>query len=197
MDYANKLDELIKSTNGLISTKMVSEAGIPRIYISKFVKDNIIERKERGVYVARDYCDDEIYRQQMRHGQAVYSHETALFLHKFFSKKPKSLSMTVKTGFNTKSLRNNGVKVYSIKKDLYSLGIITIETGVGRAVNVYDIERTICDIVRSRSQIDNETLNSSLRMYIKHSRGNLSRLMSYAEMFSIKKVLKGYLDVLL
>jgi len=82
--------------------------------------------------------------------QAIFSHDTALFLHDLTDRDPLQYAVTVKTGYNTKNIKASGAKVYTIKKELYDLGLITVKTSFDRVVNTYNMERTICDIVRAR-----------------------------------------------
>jgi len=197
LDYSTKLEKLIQQNSGVISTKDVTEAGIPRTYLSEFVKRRILERLERGVYITKDCHDDEMYRLQIKYEQAIFSHDTALFLHDLTDRDPIQHSVTVKTGYNTKNIKASGVKVYTIKKELYDLGLISTETPFNRAVKTYDMERTICDIVRSRSQMDIVVLTDALRRYTKRKDKNLPQLMRYADKLRITNVLRKYLEVLL
>jgi hypothetical protein len=64
-------------------------------------------------------------------------------------------------------------------------------------VRCYNSERTICDIIRSRSNIDEETLISSIKMYATSKNKDLNLLGEYAKIFKVQKILKGYLEVLL
>jgi predicted transcriptional regulator of viral defense system len=133
----------------------------------------------------------------MRFKQAIFSHETALYFHNLTDRDPLVYSVTVKTGMNTKSLRNSGAKVYSIKPELYELGSTTAATPYNRVVRTYDMERTICDIIRSRSQMDIEILIDALKRYTTRKDKNLPQLMRYADKFRITNVLRKYLEVLL
>ena len=197
MDYITKLEKLIQRDNGVISTKVVSGVGIPRTYLSEFVKRGVLKRLERGIYISKDYFDDELYRIQLKYKQAVFSHDTALFLHGLVDKNHLQYTVTMKTGYNTNNIKTNGIKVYTIKKELYDLGLIAIKTPFGHLVKTYDVERTICDIIRSRSQIDTSILIYALKSYSKCRDKNLTKLMSYAENFNIANVLQKYLNMLL
>jgi len=195
LDYSAKLEELIQKDNGVISTKIATEAGIPRTYLSEFVKRGILERLERGIYISKDCYDDEMYCLQIKYEQAVFSHDTALFLHDLTDRDPLQYAVTVKTGYNTKNIKASGAKVYTIKKELYDLGLITAKTPFDRVVKTYDMEHTICVIIRSRSQMDIAILTDALKKYTKHKDKNLPELMRYAENFSIANVLQRYLEI--
>ena len=72
-----------------------------------------------------------------------------------------------------------------------------MNTPFGNPVRVYDAERTICDIIRSRSGIEMQTFQTALRQYAARKEKDLCRLMRYAEMFHVEKLLRQYLEVLL
>lgn len=196
MDYSKELRLLITECNGVISTKMVSDIGIPRIYLSDFVKKGILERFERGIYISTESTDDEMYCFQMRFSQSIFSHEAALYLHKYMDVPPEQPIVTVRTGTNTKSLINSGAKVYSIRTGLYSLGETETKTAYGRIVQTYDIERSLCDILRSRSKVDNEIIVKSLKKYNDSPQKDFSKIINYAEKLKVAKILNGYLEFL-
>ena len=138
-----------------------------------------------------------MYLLQLRFAQAVFSHDTALFLHNMTDREPTQYTVTVKTGYNPSRLTADGVKVYTVKKKLYSLGIVQISTPFGHTVAVYDPERTVCDIVRSRNNIEAQTFQDTLKQYVRRSDKNLHRLAEYAKVFRVEKILNQYLEVLL
>lgn len=61
----------------------------------------------------------------------------------------------------------------------------------------YDAERTICDLLRSRSRMDEETVISAIKNYVTFEDKELNRLAAYADKFKVNKVLKSYMEVLL
>ncbi|MHB8963723.1 MAG: type IV toxin-antitoxin system AbiEi family antitoxin domain-containing protein [Saccharofermentanales bacterium] len=197
MNNSEKLNLLIHEHNGLVLTKQVSEAGIARTYIAKLVKSGMLECMERGVYITKDGADDAMYRLQMKYEPVVFSHESALLLYDLTDRDPLSYSVTVPEGYNAKNIKNLGVKVYSVKKDHYLLGLTDGKTIFGREIKCYDMERTICDIIRSRSQMDIAVLTDAIKRYSKRKDKNLPLLMRYAESFNVTKLLRNYLEVLL
>lgn len=196
MDYSKTLQKLIDDNDGVISTKMVTDFGIPRIYLSEFVKRGILKRYERGIYIALESNGDKMYCFQMRFPQATFSHESALFLQKYINKMPEYPVVTVKTGTNTKNLVSNGARVHSIRPILYTLGEIEEKTCYGRSVRTYNIERSICDIIRSRSRIDSDIIVSTLKKYNDSPEKDFSKLIAYAEKLKVAKILNSYLEFL-
>jgi len=60
-----------------------------------------------------------------------------------------------------------GITVFSIKKELYYLGLSTFTTPFGRKIKVYNMERAICDMLRNRNQMDIAILTDALKRYVK------------------------------
>lgn len=87
--------------------------------------------------------------------------------------------------------------MYSIKKDLYELRLTNGKTMFGREIKCYDMERTICDIIRSRNKMDIAIVTDAIKRYSRRKDKNLPRLMRYAESFKVTKLLRSYLEVLL
>ena len=82
-------------------------------------------------------------------------------------------------------------------KELHDLGIVKRKTTFGNEVRCYDAERTICDLLRSRNRIDDETVISAIKNYAAYTKKDLNRLAAYAEKFRVSKILKQYMEVLL
>ena len=84
-----------------------------------------------------------------------------------------------------------------MKKELYDVGVAETETPFRHPVAVYDMERTICDVVRSRSGIEAQTFQNALKQYARRQDKDLLRLMEYAKQFRVERILRQYLEVLL
>ena len=67
---------------------------------------------------------------------------------------------------------------------------------MGQAVKVYDLEKTICDVVRD-PQTDSDVMIQAVRQYVRRQDKNLQRLMKYAKILSVEKKLRPYIEVLL
>jgi hypothetical protein len=59
------------------------------------------------------------------------------------------------------------------------------------------MERTICDIIRSRNKLDTQIFTDTIRHYASRQDKNLNVLGKYAAQFGIRKLLHQYLEVLL
>ena len=192
-----KLDSLFKQNNGIIKTAQVLESGITKPTFYAYVNQRGAEQIAHGIYALPDAWTDTMYLLHLRCKQAVFSHESALFFHDLTDREPTSYSITVKTGYNPTNLQADGVKVYTIKKELHNIGLRTMNTIFGNLVFVYDVERTICDLIRSRNEIEMQTYQQAIKQYVMCKNKDLRKLIHYASMFHVEKLLRQYLEVLL
>ena len=61
MDYIKEIERLLEKNNGTLVTSELTEKNIPRIYLAKMLKLDKIIKVKRGVYVASDAIEDEMY----------------------------------------------------------------------------------------------------------------------------------------
>jgi predicted transcriptional regulator of viral defense system len=191
------LDRLIEERGGLVFTKDITDAGISRDYLSKMARTGCLKRLDRGAYLAEDSYDDEMYRLQFRHGRAVFSHDTALFLHDLSDRESLTPSVTVPSGYNARRLKEFPTSVFFINKELYSLGMTECVTAFGNSIVCYDMERAICDVIRNRSRTDIAIITDAMKRYSAGRKKNIPKLMEYAEKFHVTKLIRSYLEVLL
>ena len=64
-------------------------------------------------------------------------------------------------------------------------------------VTAYDLERTICDVIRSRNKLGTETFLAALKLYAANPKKDLNKLNSYAKKMRVSNALRQYLEVLL
>jgi predicted transcriptional regulator of viral defense system len=197
MSYREQLENLISVNKGIVITKEVEKKGIPRHYLTLFVREGKLERVSHGAYVTPDTFDDEMYTIQVKRQKVIFSHETSLFLHELTDRDPLELSVTIPYGYNGSSMRESGIKVYTVKKPLHLLGVTEVETLFGRTIKAYNKERTVCDIVRNRNNMDIAILNEAIRRYLESKDKNIPLLLRYAKELGVQKVVRNYIEILL
>jgi predicted transcriptional regulator of viral defense system len=197
MTGVEELKKVVEKHDGVVTTKLVEKYGIHREYLRKMVKKGELERVSHGVYITPDIWEDQMMILQLKKRKIIYSHETALFLHDLTDRDPIKYVVTVPYGYNPSRLKDEGLIVHSVKKELYLLGKITKETSFKHEVRTYDIERTICDILRDRNNQDPNVVNEAIKRYLHRKEKNLNKLMKYAKLLRIEKVLRPYLEVII
>ena len=191
-----QLDCLIREGNGYLSCKEAVRHGISPQVLSLYARDRGLVREARGLYRDPEAWKDSLHAFQFRYPKLVFSHETALFLLGLSEREPTTVAATLASGTGSATLARDGVKVYKVKQSLLELGLETVETPYGHSVRCYGRERTLVDLLRSRTTVDQQELLSALKGYARSRQRNLPLLMRYAHVFSVERVLATYLEVL-
>lgn len=195
--HIHKIRQIMKGRQGLLLTADLADFNIPRTYLSIMEKSGEIERVSRGVYrSAATFIEDELFSFQAQHRSTVFSHEIALYLHDLTDRSPLTYSISVPSGYHSQSLNISGHKIFYIKRELFGLGVISMKTPHGNEVKTTDLERTICDIVRSRNQIDIQIRTTALKLYVNNKARNIDHLLAYAKHFGIEKIVREYMEIL-
>ena len=197
MSKFESLDLLLQENKGFIKTSEATRIGISRAYFGEYVRERGLDRVAHGLYMSQDAWDDTMYTIQVRYPAAVFSHETALYLLNLADREPTQYAVTLKAGTNTTGLTKNGIKVYKIKAKLFDEGITEVTSPSGHKVRAYNAERTICDLIRSRRNIEIQDFQAAIKEYVRFKEKNIPLLMRYAKSFSVEKIVRQYLEVLL
>lgn len=197
MDYITELAAIASEHGGIIEAKVAAQRGISKAMLYKLCKEDKIHRIVKGQYILPDDMQDELLSISKRSDKIIFSHETALFLHGISDRTPFEHTITAPSGCIPSAAIKAECKVFYIKPELFDLGRTMLKTPAGNKVQAYDLERTICDVIRSRNKLGTETFLAALKMYAASPKKNLNRLNTYAKQMRVEKVLRQYLEVLL
>ena len=191
-----KILKIMKNNNELITPAQLEEKGISRVYLSKMQEEGIIERIERGIYVTKDFKYDEYYLFQLKYPKAIFSYNTALYFYQMTERTPIKMDVTVYREYNPHRFKDL-VNVYKVSKELYDLGVIEKKSPQGMKVKTYNLERTVCDIIRDKDSIDIEIRNKAIKKCIKNKEFNASKMFEYAKKMNIYDKVKNYMEAII
>lgn len=193
----NRMKNLIsKSTSGIISTQEVFEENITRNTLNKFIKNGELTRFGRGLYTINSAWEDDFFSLQKKYRKGIYSHDTALYLLGYSDRTPSIYTMTFPKGYNSPSIKQENIKVVRVIPDNYDLGIIEIQSPSNNTIRIYNLERTLCDILRGKGS-DIQIINAAMKKYAISKEKNINLLMQYAEQLKVKDKILRYMEVLL
>ena len=197
MDNYEKILKIMKNNGGYITTKELDSNNIDRYFLTKLMDRKQINRISRGYYGLVNYSTDEYYKIISMSEKAIFSMNTALYLHNLSDRAPLVFDVTVPYYYGGSLRKNKNVNLHFVKDSVLNLGKIEIISPFGMQIRVYDKERTICDIVKNRNNMDMEIFSKALKNYVKSSNKNLSKLMKYAKELKIEKKMKEYMEMIL
>lgn len=189
------IQKLMEKNNGYITAKELENFGISRNYLSIMTQKKMIEKVAKGIYIDSKKIEDVYYVLSISTPKIIYSHLTALYFHNLSIKAPdSSFDITVTKKYNNPKLKKHNV--FYVDDKYYDIGITEVETPQGNKVEAYDMERCICDIIRSKKRMDIEHVKFAIREYLKRKDNDLIKLSKYADMFGIKEEVMDFVSMM-
>lgn len=65
----------------------------------------------------------------------------------------------------------------------------------GFRINIYDIERCVCDAVKFRNKVGMDVCSEIINNYLERPERNISKLMDYARALRVASIIEKYLEV--
>ncbi|EDP11678.1 hypothetical protein DWZ83_11055 [Amedibacillus dolichus] len=186
-----KLEKLFNDYH-VVSCKMLLENGYTKYQIMNLVKKGFLYRVRKGLYRLHNEIDDEFHIYQKNNSYIVYSNETALYLHNLTDRFPNPLSVTTKSGYH---VRNKKLKVYYVKEEFLDNNVVILNSPQGNPIYVYDIERTICDIVKNKNRMDPQVYIQGLQNYFLRGKPNLRKLSKISKLLNIQQKMMSIIEL--
>ena len=150
---------------------------------------------QRGVYVTNSGYADDYFLLGTKFKKGIFSHETALYLLGFSDRAPLTITMTFSHGSSASRMKDEGIRPVMVSKE-FLLGESYI-TRNGTQIRVYDIERTLVDLLKPRYEADFEQLIPALKRYANYEKKDINKLFRYARAFGVEEKIRRYMEVLL
>jgi len=195
-DYET-IKAMLNESNGFITAAQVTAAGIQRRTLSEFVAAKRVYRAARGVYALPETWEDEMFFLQYRFSKGIFSYGTALYLHGLSDRTPISYIMTFPQGYNASGLKKHNAKAKFVIPDIYDMGITEKPSFNKNPLLVYDVERTLCDIVKGKNAFDVQLVNQAMKTYAESKDKDMTKLLAFAERLRVKPKILRYMEVLL
>ena len=180
------IKQIMNTNNGMLSTRMIEPLNISRQYLSIMENNNDIEKVSRGIYLSPNAFEDSYFSFQQKYKKAIFSHMNALYFYGMTEEFPYNYTVTVPQSYHVDTI-NEKCNVFYVSDDIYELGIVEIETPNGNKVRVYDKERCICDIIRSKGRMDSEQVKKTIKQYMQSRDKDMAKLSEYSKNMGINK----------
>lgn len=197
MNDLEKILQLVDKNGGYITTKEVVKNKLNRMALKRLCDGGLLERISKGYYSLPNNIDDCYFKIISKSKNAVFSYTTALFLHDLSDRTPVYFEITVPQGYGGTLQNIDTVSLHYVNNSLLNLGIETIKSPFGMDIKCYDIERTICDIIKDRNHMDKEIYTKALKEYAKRKDKDILKLTKYSKKLKIEKEVVEIMQVIL
>lgn len=189
--------DIASQNNGYVTAAQANTANIPRRKLTEAVAKGDLIQLDRGIYALPDVWEDPYLIAQHRFSRGIFSDDTALFLHGMTDRAPFSLTLTFPRSYNTKRVREAGIVCRTCADNVLDLGLVELATPYGNTVRVYDLERTLCDIVRGQRTVDAQIVIPAMQTYVHRKDRDSAKLVRYAKLLGVETKMLTYLEILL
>ena len=189
-----KAIDLFESGNGYRSAAELKEAKITTVQIRELVNKGIVERVSHGHYWLIDTKNGKPENYRMIEAcrvnpKAVICADSACYYHGLIDVETEKLSVaTLKTDRSRMQLNFPVCRHYY--SDLaFEQDLQTVQTPYG-VIRVYDLERSVCDAIRFRSDVGEEMLQLIIDRFLKRGTDQMDRLLAYADAMRVGKIVR-------
>ncbi|MCI5640495.1 MAG: type IV toxin-antitoxin system AbiEi family antitoxin domain-containing protein [Lachnospiraceae bacterium] len=195
-----KVLELFQSGNGYRNAAELKEAKITTVQIKELVNKGIVERVSHGHYwlIDEENGKPENYRMIETcqvNPRAVICADSACYYHGLLDKEPEKLSIaTLKTDRSRMQL-NFPVTRHYYSDLAFEQDMQVVDTPYG-SFRVYDVERSVCDCIRFRKDIDPDVLQEIIERFLARESNQMERLLAYADAMRVGRIVRTQLNQL-
>ncbi len=191
-------DEIFRKHGGQLRMSEALREGISRYMLYSLRDKGVIERVSRGIYRLVDLppiSNPDLVTVSLRFPKAVICLVSALAFHDITTQVPHVVYVAVPRGARRPSLDFPPIQAHKFSNEAYKAGI---EEHVidGVAVKVYCPEKTLADCFKFRNKIGVDVVLEALKLYGKRKDQDLQKVIDYARICRVERVMMPYLEAL-
>ena len=187
---------IICERGGLIRTAEAIKAGVHPRTLYALRDAGVLEQISRGVYrlaAQTPMSNPDLVTVAVRFPKAGVCLVSALAYHGITTQIPHSVSIAIDKGSESPRIEYPPVSVYRFSGESLSAGVEEHMID-GATVRIYNTEKTLADCFKFRNRIGMEIVLEALKLYKTRKRPNIDKLMEYARICRVEKVMRPYLE---
>lgn len=182
----------------IISVDELKAEGFSHYKINQLVEDGVLLKLNKKYYENTTYQgeESELYYVPAYVPKGVVCLMSAASYYNLTTYRPDSIDVAIQRKGKVSTMPDwPALSVYYYADNRFKMGIETVQKGKNQ-FKIYDVEKTVVDIVFFREKVGIEETKEILVNYLRRKDRNLNRLLRYAEMLKCGEVMKTYLEVL-
>lgn len=191
-----KPEDIFRSCGGWLRMSEATRRGITRYMLYTLRDRGVIEQISRGVYRLVELPpigNPDLVTVGLRFPNAVICLVSALAFHEISTQIPHSVSVAVSRESRMPSLEYPPLIVRRFSDQAYRAGFDEHQID-GISVKIYSPEKTLADCFKFRNKIGMDVVLEALKLYKVRKKFNHERLLIFARIFRVEKVMRPYLE---
>ena len=199
VSQVEKAIAVFKKHGCILRTAQAIRAGIHPATFYAMRDSGALERVSRGVYRLAGgppLGNPDLVTVATRVPGGVICLISALSFHELTTQIPHEVHMALPPGAEEPRVDHPPLRTYRFSKRAFTEGVEIHEID-GVKVKIYSPEKTIADCFKFRGKIGLDTAVEAVRYYRERQRIRVDRLMLYASICRVEKIIRPYLEALL
>jgi predicted transcriptional regulator of viral defense system len=183
---------------GILRAADLEVHGIPRSHLYRLLRQGLIKRQARGLYVASKHrvtAAHTLAQVAKRVPNGVFCLLTALRFHELTTQAPAEVWIALPEKARKPRLDYPRLRVARFSGPALTEGIETHRLE-GVEVRVYSAAKTVADCFKYRHKVGVDVAVEALRDFSRRHRGGATELARYARICRVARVMQPYLDAL-
>ena len=189
------IQDFFNANDGIIRTKQLRNAGFTHYQLNQLIQNGEVLKVKQGVYKWNDSDRSELAEvaQIVPEGivclySACQYYELSTFVASAYHVAIPKKSKVVLPDYPP-------IKLYYWETVSYQIGQTEIKQD-GVSIKMYDLEKTVCDVIRQRNKVGLDLVREVVITYLQRSDRNLAKLVEYAGELGLKNYVSNYLNLL-
>ena len=182
----------------IFSMQELKDKGFSQYKVSKLVSEGKLKKLNKSFYENVGYRGEEsdFYYTEAYAPRGVICLLSAAVYYHLTTFIPDAVDVAIPRKAKVSSMPDwPQIKVHHYTDDRHELGFTMVKEGKNE-FQIYDMEKTVVDIVFYREKVGIEETKEILVTYLQRKDRNLNRLLKYAELMKCDKTMRQYLEVL-
>lgn len=183
---------------GIVRPIDLEAQGIPRAQLYRLVREGLVERQGRGLYVTRRHpytAEHALAQVAKRVPAGVFCLLTALRFHGLTTQSPADVWIALPEKARKPRLEYPRLRVARFSGAALAEGI-EIHRFEGVELRVYSAAKTVADCFKYRNKVGIDVAVEALRDFSRRHRGGATELARFARICRVTRIMQPYLDAI-
>ncbi len=188
----------LAQSNGLLRTRDVDVAGVPRSTLAQLVQEGHLQKLGRGLYRLPDRessTHESLAEVAAKSSQGVICLISALRFHELTTQQSSDVWLAIPHKTHPPKMQYPPLRIVHMSGDAISMGIETVSVS-GASVRIFSVSKTIADCFKFRNKIGLDVALEALHEAWHAKRIDMDELWRYAQICRVANVMRPYMESL-
>ena len=190
---------IFEKHEGILRAAEAIRLGVPEHVIYEMVKEGELVRETRGIYRLAESempSDPDLVQVSLLVPKAVICLISALYFYELTTQIPHRVYIALPQNVARPRVKYPPLEVFWVTNSLHSVGM-DVQVLDGVKVRIYNREKTVADCFKFRNRVGEDVALEALKDYIRQPKMDVHKLLEYAKINRVEKLMIPYIKSLL